>query len=344
MTYSVLICDDSGLARKQMARALPESWATTLDFATNGAEAVAWLRSNPVDVMFLDLTMPEMDGYQVLEWLQQEGLEVKVIVVSGDIQPEAHQRVMNLGALEFLQKPVAPEKVLETIERFSLRPDTPTNKNTVTAEFEVDLQDCYREVVNVAMGQAADRLARLLGVFVRLPVPKVNFIEPTEIQMALEAVSDHQSLSAVCQGFIGSGISGEAMLLFADSDFSDIGQLMNFNLPLSEHDQLDLLMDVANILISACLKGRLTCRTVIARWSTSPWDRRLTGWRDYWGCLSGCPCPRSTLSSPPKSRWLLKRCRTIKVCLRYARASLAQAYPVRRCCCLQTRTSAILAS
>ncbi len=255
MTYSVLICDDSGLARKQMARALPESWATTLGFATNGAEAVAWLRSNPVDVMFLDLTMPEMDGYQVLEWLQQEGLEVKVIVVSGDIQPEAHQRVMNLGALEFLQKPVAPEKVLETIERFSLRPDTPTNKNTVTAEFEVDLQDCYREVVNVAMGQAADRLARLLGVFVRLPVPKVNFIEPTEIQMALEAVSDHQSLSAVCQGFIGSGISGEAMLLFADSDFSDIGQLMNFNLPLSEHDQLDLLMDVANILISACLKG-----------------------------------------------------------------------------------------
>ncbi len=41
--------------------------------------------------------MPEMDGYGVLETLQREGLRNKVFVVSGDIQPEAYQRVMGLG-------------------------------------------------------------------------------------------------------------------------------------------------------------------------------------------------------------------------------------------------------
>ncbi|MFB9885534.1 response regulator [Balneatrix alpica] len=253
MSLSVLICDDSSMARKQMARSLPKDWAGEVNFACHGGEAMTWLRQNPTDVLFLDLTMPEMDGYQVLEAIGQEGIAVKTIVVSGDIQPEAQQRVKSLGALEFVQKPVSTEQIHELIERFQLV--SQGEVADAAAGLEVSLHDCYQEVVNVAMGQAADRLARLLGVFVKLPVPKVNILEPTELEMALQAVSDQKSLSAVCQGFIGSGISGEAMVLFSDADFSSIGQLMNFTLPLSDSDQLDVLMDVSNILISACLRG-----------------------------------------------------------------------------------------
>ena len=54
------------------------------------------------DLIFLDLTMPEMDGYGVLETLKRR-VRSKVIVVSGDIQPEAHERVMALGALDFIR-------------------------------------------------------------------------------------------------------------------------------------------------------------------------------------------------------------------------------------------------
>jgi CheY-like chemotaxis protein len=66
--------------------------------------------------MFLDLTMPDVDGYQVLETLRREGRTIpKVIVMSADIQPEARQRIEKLGAVGFLSKPVSPsalEKVL----------------------------------------------------------------------------------------------------------------------------------------------------------------------------------------------------------------------------------------
>ena len=67
-----------------------------------------------------------------------------------------------------------------------------------------DQRDCYQELTNVAMGRAAERLAKLLDTFVRLPVPRVSMIENSDIRMAIQEVGQDSSVSAVCQGFVGS--------------------------------------------------------------------------------------------------------------------------------------------
>ena len=72
-----------------------------------------------------------------------------------------------------------------------------------------DQRDCYQELTNVAMGQAADRLARLLDAYVVLPIPRVNIIECSDLHMAIQDAETDSAVSAVCQGFIGSGIAGE---------------------------------------------------------------------------------------------------------------------------------------
>ena len=118
-----------------------------------------------------------------------------------------------------------------------------------------DYRDCLQEVSNVAMGRAADLLARLLDVYVILPIPNVNLIEISELHMALSSLEDTQSISAVCQGFIGSNISGEALLIFNDTSFSDIAELTHFKGLIDKNIELELLMDIANILIGACLQG-----------------------------------------------------------------------------------------
>jgi len=105
------------------------------------------------------------------------------------------------------------------------------------------------------MGQAADLLARLLNVFVKLPVPSVNLLEVSELEMALTLTEQANTYSAVCQGFIGSGICGEALLIFSDSSFTDIAKLLKYTGKIDRTVELELLMEVASILVGACTNG-----------------------------------------------------------------------------------------
>ena len=234
MTTPVLICDDSGMARKQMARALPADWDVQLSYASDGDECLEILRAGLGDVLFLDLNMPVLDGYGVLEVINREDLPTLVIVVSGDIQPEARERVSSLGALDFIKKPTDPARVSALLEQFGLyRPqeaDSAPSEAGALDQTQVEtasgstlsMHDCLQELANVAMGRAGDLLARLLKVFVKMPIPKVNTLEASELRMALSAAEASGTYSAVCQGFIGAGIAGEALLLFADTSFEDI--------------------------------------------------------------------------------------------------------------------------
>lgn len=120
MPTNILICDDSSFARKQMARAIPSEWDVEVHFAADGVEGVEAIRQGKGEVVFLDLTMPNMDGYGVLETIRQEDLPAMVIVVSGDIQPDAQQRVMALGAMAFVKKPIDADKARSVLMDYGI--------------------------------------------------------------------------------------------------------------------------------------------------------------------------------------------------------------------------------
>ncbi|MDX1636019.1 MAG: response regulator, partial [Marinobacter sp.] len=193
MTMQVLICDDSAMARKQMARALPADWPVQTRFAVDGHDALKQIRAGQADTLFLDLNMPELDGYAVLEAINREDLPVLTIVVSGDIQPQARERVRKMGAIDFIKKPTDPELLATLLQDYGLyRPGealTTASPDTEAASLgaALTLHDYLQEISNVAMGRAADLLARLLNVFVQLPVPRVAMIERSELSMALSA-------------------------------------------------------------------------------------------------------------------------------------------------------------
>ena len=254
---NILICDDSAFARKQMARALPPEWPVTVHYAENGQQGLEEIFSGHGDIVFLDLTMPVLDGYGVLETLQKEQIRSRVIVVSGDIQPEAHKQVMALGALEFIKKPCTAEEIRSLLERLHLLQEGESTQEPQqeSMNLTIEARDVYQELANVAMGQAGDLLARMLGGFVILPIPNVNVLEVSELHMALGSASRADTLSAVCQGFIGAGIAGEALILFHDSSFADLAKLMKHSGELNRGVELELLMDMSNVLIGAFLRG-----------------------------------------------------------------------------------------
>lgn len=255
MSIPVLICDDSALARKQMARTLPKEWDVDIHFAANGAEGIEAIRAGKGEVVFLDLNMPVMDGYEVLEIIQKEDLPALVIVVSGDIQLKAHERVKALGALDFIQKPVSAEAISHILQEYGILTIATGDGISDSPMIEVDLRDACQEVANVAMGRAADLLAKLLDVFVLLPIPNVNVLEVSELTMTLKATEENGTISALCQGFIGAGIAGEALLLFHDSSFQDMAKLMGLANPEDANTEIEVMIDTGNVLIGAFLNG-----------------------------------------------------------------------------------------
>jgi len=103
---TVLIVDDNEINRDLLSRQLRRQGCVVI-MAENGRQALETLRSQPVDLMLLDIMMPEMTGYEVLERCRAEPAlsRVPVIVVSAVDEIESVARCIELGAEDYLLKP-----------------------------------------------------------------------------------------------------------------------------------------------------------------------------------------------------------------------------------------------
>ncbi len=114
MSYSVLIVDDSALIRQslQVALSMGHFPIGSMHTANDGRQALDILRKQYVDFLFLDLNMPGMDGFEVLEELRRsrEWRSLPVIVVSTEINRN-HPRLMQAGIQGFVVKPFKPEEI-----------------------------------------------------------------------------------------------------------------------------------------------------------------------------------------------------------------------------------------
>lgn len=253
MSIPVVICDDSGFARKQLARALPSGWDVSVTFAAGGREALEAIRAGKGDVLFLDLTMPEMDGFAVLEAIRREDLPTLVIVVSGDIQPESQKRVQALGAVAFLKKPVDPQPLSQVLDEYGVL--GVLTGVAAPVEARVEFADWCQEIANVAMGRAADLLAKATAETIELSIPKVNTLTGGELAMLIAGLTDEGNHASISQGFIGSGIAGEMLFAFYDTDAAALARLVSYQACDALPSEAELLLDITNVLAGAFLKG-----------------------------------------------------------------------------------------
>lgn len=257
MLDSVIVCDDSRFARQQLIRSLPAGLSREILTASHGEEALQLLRQGHGELLFLDLNMPGIDGYQVLEAIRNEQLNTLVIVVSGDIQVQAHQRMLSLGALAFLQKPLQQEQLLSTLRQcgvFDASMDHSAHVISRPTEEKMGYEESLQEIVNIAMGQAARQLADLLNLFIHLPIPQVKLISTAQLQQKMGQWLEAEGNMVVSQGFIGSSISGECLIHFLQDDISRIAPLMGFDEEVGE-DRQSLLIELSSMLSGTLLLG-----------------------------------------------------------------------------------------
>lgn len=106
----ILVVDDNGVSRKKIRMAV-ENLGHLADTAENGIEALSKLRSESYDAVLLDIVMPEVDGFAVLEQLKRDEVlrDIPVIVISAlDDETESVVKAIELGAEDFLPKNFDP--------------------------------------------------------------------------------------------------------------------------------------------------------------------------------------------------------------------------------------------
>jgi len=109
----IAVLDDEPQFCKALARLLKTSGFDAVTF-THGEEFLAACASRVPDCLLLDLHMPDLSGFEVLE--RVAGRHLPVLVITGHDQPGNAERVRTLGAAEYLLKPVNDQTVLDAIK------------------------------------------------------------------------------------------------------------------------------------------------------------------------------------------------------------------------------------
>ena len=119
MALKILLVDDSAIVRKVVIRTLG---LTNIEVgevfqAENGLQALEILKSTWVDLIFLDINMPVMNGMEFMEKLRvdEDLKDIPVIVVSTEGSKERIRRLEELGIWIYLRKPVTPETLTQAV-------------------------------------------------------------------------------------------------------------------------------------------------------------------------------------------------------------------------------------
>ena len=114
----ILLCDDSPVERLALAHFLRGS-GYSVDEAGDGESAILHLKHRPVDLVLLDLHMPQVDGFEVLGYLQEHRRALPVVLLSGMPLHRIQNRIHNLPIPELpplLIKPIDPDQLLGILD------------------------------------------------------------------------------------------------------------------------------------------------------------------------------------------------------------------------------------
>jgi len=113
---SVLVVEDNVLNR-ELTNALLKTAGYNVLLAKDGAEALMLIGRESVDLMLLDIDLPFIDGHKVLEALNEKGIEVPTIFISGLPGDEVEVKAFQIGAVDFIRKPVKNSVLLARVAK-----------------------------------------------------------------------------------------------------------------------------------------------------------------------------------------------------------------------------------
>jgi chemotaxis protein CheC len=245
----ILVVDDSKITRKYITKRIPEGFE--IYEGSNGKEAFDIYREINPDIVFLDLTMPVMDGYAALEKIKEYDVDAFVIVISADVQDEAREKVMSLGAVAIHDKELDKVYIQKIIDE-ALRA-----KEQQLLDFNQDELDVLNEFINISFGKAASLIANMMETFAELQVPETKIINPDELNQYIhDTYPETKNIYLANQRF-KNGYTGESIFLIDELSAENIAVFMHQDEEIAQNDIKAAIIELANIVNSSCV-GKFT--------------------------------------------------------------------------------------
>lgn len=113
MRKRILVVDDDAMNLRRAERLLKDQYDIVL--AGSGQEALEKLRQRNIDLMLLDIAMPEMDGMETFKRMKEASINVPVIFLTASGDEDDVRSAINLGAVNYLRKPFPPKELLDRV-------------------------------------------------------------------------------------------------------------------------------------------------------------------------------------------------------------------------------------
>lgn len=239
----ILVIEDSEYQRKLIKKVL-EKMNYEIAEAANGREGLKMLEWLQPDCILLDLVMPEVNGWEVLQTLKDREILIPVVVFTADIQDISRQKCEQLGVKAYVNKPIAKKALLEAFEVvFS---DQETEKYYLTSR---QLQS-LKNVINLGMEKAAVVLNTILQSSIGLHVPIIKVFSNQEIEQELKRLNNNAS-DGIQLNFKGT-FSGCASLIFSTDSIAKIISVLTHEDISDDLNSIktSALTEVGNIVIN----------------------------------------------------------------------------------------------
>lgn len=112
---NVFIVDDSVIIRNYLQKLCSEKYAVTS--LNSGQECINKLGSMKPDLLLLDLMMPGIDGFGVLDYIKSNGIFVPTIIISGDTTKESIDKAFEYNVVDMIEKPFSEKTIMDKIDR-----------------------------------------------------------------------------------------------------------------------------------------------------------------------------------------------------------------------------------
>jgi class 3 adenylate cyclase len=168
-SFCILVVDDSRTLRRILIRELNSLGFQNIVEAADGLEAIETVKSKSIDLMLLDMEMPELDGLGVLEALKSDEVykSLPIIVISGAEQFDKTIKCIEIGAEDYLPKPFDPillrARIFSSLEKKRLRDLDQKHMEMLNREkelLEVEQLKTEKLMLNILPRPIADRLKR----------------------------------------------------------------------------------------------------------------------------------------------------------------------------------------